>query len=97
MERLIQGIHYDLSQSAQEYINKKMQKLEFLKDDIEEFKMHVLHEKNGYTVKIDIHTKWGSKDHLDSSSSKLYKAVNKVIDKVARKLKKEKEKIAQHK
>ena len=31
MERFIQGIHYELSNSAQEYINKKLQKLEVLK------------------------------------------------------------------
>ena len=97
MERFIQGIHYELSNPAQEYINKKLQKLEVLKEDIVDFKMLVLHEKSGYTVKIDTHTKWGGTSHIACGSSKLYKAVNQAVDKTVKKIKKEKEKIAEHK
>lgn len=97
MERFIQGIHYELSQSAQEFITKKLQKLEFLKEDITDFKMNVLHEKSGYTVKISAHTKWGGMAHFECSSSKLYKAINQAIDKTVKKIKKEKEKIVEHK
>lgn len=97
MERFIQGIHYELSNSAQEFIRKKLQKLEFLKDDITDFKMNVFHEKSGYTVKIDTHTKWGGNTHFECGSSKLYKAISQAVDKTVKKIKKEKEKIAEHK
>lgn len=78
----IQGIHYHLSETTEAYIREKLEKFSYLSDRIVDGILRVIHEKDQYTVEIDVHFNYGTKLHLHAAHSQLYPAVENLMDKL---------------
>lgn len=93
----VKGVHYNVSETTNEYIEKKLEKLEFVEDLIVDLHIIITKESKGfYTVESNIHFRWGQNNHIKVEERELYKAIDEIFDKLLIKVSKEKEKIKQH-
>lgn len=93
----IQAVHFDLKDETREYLEKKLEKLEFADDMLVELGFILTKEKEShYVTEAKYHFRWGVTDVIKVKSFDLYEGLNKLIDKLDNKVKKEKKKIQQH-
>jgi putative sigma-54 modulation protein len=92
----IKGIHYDISQTTEDFINKKLKRLDHVKDLMVDLLLTVTHEKKEFKVDATVNFRWGLSAHISVSSIDLYPGIENLIDKLDQKATKEKEKIQEH-
>ena len=93
----VQAVHFDLKDETREYIEKKLEKLEFAEDLLVELSFILTKEKEShYVTEAKYHFRWGVADVVKVKSFDLYEGLNRLIDKFDAKVKKEKKKIQQH-
>lgn len=93
----VKGVHYNVSDNTNEYIKKRLEKLEFVEDLIVDLDIIIKKETKGFfSVESNIHFRWGKKNHLKVEERELYKAIDELFDKMLIKISKEKEKIKEH-
>lgn len=93
----VKGVHYNVSDNTTEYINKKLEKLEFAEELIVNLHLVITKESKGFfTVEANVHFRWGQNSHLKIEERELYKAIDEIFDKLIIKISKEKEKIKKH-
>lgn len=93
----VKGIHYDVSDTTREHIAKKMKRLDFASDLVTDMSLSVIREHHGYKVDANTNFRWGKSSHVSAEAQELYKGIELVIDKLEAKVRKEKEKIQDHK
>ncbi len=96
MNTLIKGIHYEVSETTEEFIEKKLKKLSFAEKDIVELEIIVKGEKSSYVVEANLHYKWKKHEYFSVETKKLYPGIESLFDKLVYAVKKEKEKIVEH-
>lgn len=93
----VKGVHYYVSDNTNEYIDKRLEKLEFAKDLIVDLSIVITKESKGFfTVEANIHFRWNQTSHMKVEERELFKAIDELVDKLQIKVSKEKEKIKQH-
>ncbi len=93
----IKGVHYHVSDNTREFIDRKIEKLMFAKDYIMNLHITITKDSNGFTTDVNVSFKWGKTSHLSEKSYELWEALELLFDKLQIKVKKEKEKIQDHK
>ncbi len=98
MDVKTQGVHYQISEATQEFIDKKLQRLTHLEDLIVDLQITISRSSKGsYTLNSDIHFRWGNTSHIHIDNIReLYKGIELLFDKIEAKSQKEKEKIQHH-
>ncbi len=97
MKVIVKGVHYNVSDNTNEYINKRKEKLAFVDEIVIDLHITITKETKGfYTVESNIHFRWGQKNHIKVEERELYKAIDEIFDKLLIKITKEKEKKQQH-
>jgi putative sigma-54 modulation protein len=92
----IKGIHCEVDERIRDYVDKKMQRLEFAKDYIVDFLVTFAKEKNLYKLEATINLRWGSAVHVGVDAFDLYPGIDALYDKLEAKIEKEKSKIQTH-
>ena len=92
----IKGVHYHVSDNTREFIDKKMQKLDFAKDYIMNLHFTITKGTKGFTTEVNVSFKWGKASHIKEESYELWEALELLFDKIQEKVKKEKDKIQDH-
>lgn len=93
----VKGVHYNVSDNTNEYIDKRLEKLEFADELIVDLHIAITKESKGFfTVESNIHFRWGEHSHIKVEERELYKAIDEMADKLQIKVTREKEKIKQH-
>ena len=92
----IKGVHYHVSDNTREFIDKKMQKLDFAKDYIMNLHFTITKGANGFSTEANVSFKWGKPSHIKEESFELWEALELLFDKIQEKVKKEKDKIQDH-
>lgn len=94
----VKGSHgYSPGEDTREYVDKKLKRLEYLKEHIADLHLTLDREKNGeFRAESNIHFRWGVIGHLRVANRDLFKAVDLLFDKIEHKATKEKEKKQNH-
>ncbi|MBN2509713.1 MAG: ribosome-associated translation inhibitor RaiA [Spirochaetales bacterium] len=92
----VKGVHYHVSDNTREFIDKKMQKLDFAKDYIMNLRFTITKGTTGFTTEVNVSFKWGKTSHVKEESFELWEALELLFDKLQEKVKKEKAKIQDH-
>jgi len=92
----IKGVHMDVTEKVKEYLEKKLQKIEFARDMIIDLPFTFTKEKNAFSIESTVHFRWGSSAHLSVNSFDVYEGIDTLTDKLENKVIREKEKIQQH-
>ncbi len=89
----VKGVHLDLQDETKEFIEKKLEKLDFAKDYIVNLDFTITKEKSEYEVEAKLHFRWGVSSVLKANSFDLYEGLERLFDKLDSKVRKEKNKI----
>ncbi len=92
----VKGIHYSISDSTREFIDKKLEHISYAKDHIIDLLLTITKEKHGYKVDGNIHFRWGVSAHLSVETIELYEGIESFLHKLELKVRKEKEKVSAH-
>ncbi len=96
MDTLIKGIHYDVSETTEDFINKKLKKLAFAEADITKLEIIIKGEKSSFVLEANLHLRWKKHEYFSVKAKKLYPGLEILFDKLVYSVKKEKEKIVEH-
>ncbi len=91
----VKGTHgFTPGESTKEYVDKKLKRLEYVKDHVADLHIQMDKLTNGeFEADSNIHFRWGAMGHIKVTDRDLFKALDKLFDKIEQKATKEKEKI----
>ena len=92
MTKTINAIGFDLEQKQEEMIEKKLKRIDYASDLIIDLILRVKHEKE-YNFDIVANFRWVVQAHVTSDDYDFAVALNKVMDVLDQKIKKEKDKV----
>ncbi|SDH31237.1 putative sigma-54 modulation protein [Vibrio xiamenensis] len=95
MQININGHHIDLTDSMQDYVNDKFQKLERFFDHITNVHVVLRVEKVTQIAEATLHVSQGE-IHASADDENMYAAIDSLVDKLTRQLNKHKEKLINH-
>ena len=97
MELEIKGVHFDLQDETREFISAKLEKLEFARDFIVDLNFTLTKDNSEFDCEVKLHLSWGHKSVIKVRSYDLHEGINTLIDKLDHKVRKERDKITEHK
>ena len=97
MELEIKGVHIDVKDETKEFIEEKLEKLDFASDYIVDLAFTLTKENPQYEVEAKLHLKWGHQSVVKTHAFDLHEGINTVIDKLDHKVRKERDKVTDHK
>jgi putative sigma-54 modulation protein len=97
MELEIKAVHFDVKDETKDFIQERLEKLDFAADYIVDLGFTLTKEKAEYEVEVKLHLKWGHQSVIKVRSHDLHEGINTLIDKLDHKVRKEREKITDHK
>jgi putative sigma-54 modulation protein len=92
----IRGVHLNITKEVGEYFDRKIQKLDFAKDLIIDLLISVSKEKSSFKIESTINFRWGVQAHIHTEAFDIFECIDGFMDKLEKKVLKEKEKIQQH-
>lgn len=95
MTKTISAVGFDLDQKQSEMIEKKLQRVSYADEHIIDLILRVKHEKE-YSFDIVANFRWGVQANVKAEDFDFGAALNKVMDVLDQKIKKEKDKVQQH-
>ena len=94
----IKGVHFEIEDGTREYIQKKLDRLEFAKDLLLELPITITKgKKDGYEVEANLHFRWGASAHVGVKGYEILESIDSLFDKLDAKVSREKKKIQEHK
>jgi putative sigma-54 modulation protein len=93
----IKGIHVTVTKSIQDYLDAKMPRLDFVKDNIVDFMLNIGREKSLYKLDVTMNFRWGATKHVGVENFDLIKGVDDLFDTLEAVAEKEKSRIKDHK
>ena len=93
----MKGVHFDLSDDTREFIQDKLHKIEFAREYIIDLLFTMTKEKHEFVSEVTINFRWQRSAHIKVSDYSLHDGLERLIDKMAEKVRKEKEKVKEHK
>jgi putative sigma-54 modulation protein len=98
MNMTIKSVHFDADELTKELIETRLQKLEFAADKIENLDYtHTKEKYHSFELEAKLHFRWGQHYVVKNGGYELHKAITELIDKVDQKVRKEVDRIQDHK
>lgn len=88
----VRSVHFDLGAPSREYLDKKLERLSFAKDSIVSMDFAFTKEKD-FLCESTVHFRWGTQAHLSEREFELDVGIDKLIDKMEMKVRKEKDRV----
>ena len=96
MQKTITAVGFELEKKQAEMIDKKVQRIDYAEDLIVDFILRVKRDKQ-YSFDAVANFRWGVQAHVTSEDFDFAVALNKLMDVLDNKIKKEKDKIQEKK
>ncbi len=97
MELEIKGVHFTVHDDTREFIATKLEKLEFAAEYIEVLQFTLTKENPDFVAEVKLHLSWGHSSVIKVHSYDLHEGINTLIDKLDHKIRKERDKVTDHK
>ncbi|MCK4513822.1 MAG: ribosome-associated translation inhibitor RaiA [Spirochaetaceae bacterium] len=97
MELEIKGVHFTVHDDTREFITTKLEKLEFAAEYIEHLQFTLTRETPDFVAEVKLHLNWGHSSVIKVHSYDLHEGINTLIDKLDHKIRKERDKVTDHK
>jgi len=92
MTPVITAIGFSLNQEKSELVESKLKRIAYADDLIVDLKMIITHEKE-FKVSTTVNFRWGVQAHVEEVDYEFAAAINKMMDILDNKIKKEKDKM----
>ncbi|MBR1614537.1 MAG: HPF/RaiA family ribosome-associated protein [Treponema sp.] len=96
MTKSISAVGFELEQKQSEMIEKKIDRVKYAEDLIVDLIVKVKHDK-AYVFDANVNFKWGTQAHVSGEDFDFGAALNKMMDVLDTKIKKEKDKVQEKK
>lgn len=93
----MKGVHFELSDDTKGFIEEKIHKVEFAQDYIIDLLFTMTREKHEFICEVTVNFRWHRSAHIKVKEQGLHEGLEKLIDKLAEKVRKEKMKVKEHK
>lgn len=98
METTIKSVHFDVDDLSREFLLTRLEKLDFAADKIVALDFTLTREKDhNFDLEAKIHFRWGKSTVVKTGSYELGQGITELTDKVDQKVRKEIEKLQDHK
>ncbi len=97
MELEIKGVHFTVHDDTHELITTKLEKLEFAAEYIVDLQFTLTRENPDFLAEVKLHLSWGHSSVIKVRSYDLHEGINTLIDKLDHKIRKERDKVTDHK
>jgi putative sigma-54 modulation protein len=97
MELEIKGVHLTVHDDTRELITTRLEKLEFASDYIVDLDFTLTRENPEFLAEVKLHLSWGHISVIKVRSYDLHEGINTLIDKLDHKIRKERDKVTDHK
>lgn len=95
MHIILSGHHVDITDALRQYVSSKMERLERHFDSVTDIHVVLSVEKLRQKAEATLHLS-GNKLFADATDEDMYAAIDALVDKLDRQLKKHKEKVTDH-
>lgn len=95
MQLTVTGHHVDVTTALRDYVGQKLAKLERHFDNMTDIHCVLTVEKLAHKAEATVHLS-GSTIHADSVEADMYAAIDGLVDKLDRQVRKHKEKVTDH-
>ncbi len=92
----VRSVHFDLAPKSREYLDKKLERIEYAKDMIVDL-IFVFKKDKEFEVEATVNFRWGTVAHVEEKDYSLDAGIDKLVDRLEQKIAKEKEKVQEHK
>ncbi len=92
----IKSVHFNITDETKEYIEKKIHKIDYAGDLIVDVLFTLTKEKNEYKIEVNINFRWNYSHHISVSKFDMIEGIDVLMDKIEKKVRREKEKIKEH-
>ena len=96
MTKSVSAVGFVLEEKQSDMIDKKLSRISYAEDLIVDLILRVKHDK-AYSFDCTVNFKWGNQAHVASDDFDFGAALNKLMDVLDQKIKKEKDKIQEKK
>ncbi|AEC02789.1 HPF/RaiA family ribosome-associated protein [Parasphaerochaeta coccoides] len=95
MNVTIRGVRYNPSEETQQFLDKKLQKVQFAEDYLHDLDIVITRETIGQGFHLDakMHFSWGSLKVVSTDCYELYEGIEALVDKIEAAASKEKGKV----
>jgi putative sigma-54 modulation protein len=98
MNTTIKSVHFDADDLTKELIETRLQKFDFASDKIVDLDFTLTKEKDhSFELEAKVHFRWGTNAVIKTSGYELHKSINELIDKLDQKVRREVDKMQDHK
>lgn len=92
----IKGIHLEITERIQKYLDAKMPRLDYAQDLIVDLLINLTREKSLFTGEATMNFRWGSSKHIRVQNFDLDQGIDELFDKMDAVVEKEKSKVKEH-
>ena len=96
MTTSVKAVGFTLEQKQSDMIDSKLKRISYADDLIVDLIMHVKHDK-AYSFDTTVNFRWGTQAHVTGEDFDFGAALNKMMDVLDNKIKKEKDKVQEKK
>lgn len=96
MTKTINAVGFELEEKQSEMIEKKLERIKYADDLIVDLIVKVKHDK-AYTFDTTVNFRWGAQAHVSGEDFDFGASLNKMMDVLDTKVKKEKDKVQEKK
>jgi putative sigma-54 modulation protein len=96
MKTEIKGVHLEITERIESYVEKKLPRMDFAKDTITDFLLTLVKDKSLFKIAATLNFRWGHSDHVEVQNYDLNEGIDILFDKLEEKIKREKSKVQEH-
>lgn len=97
MNTEFKSVHFNLGEGTKEYLEKKLERIDFAKEYIIDLLFTFTKEKNRFILEVTINFRWNHSGHIKVKDYDLVEGIDVLMDKLEKKVRREKEKVKEHK
>ena len=98
MNITIKSVHFNADDLTKEHLEERLQKIDFAADKIVDMDFTLTRERDRqFELEAKIHFRWGKKSVVKTESFDLNQGIHELVDKLDLKVRKEVEKVQEHK
>lgn len=92
----IKGVHYDITDVTRSFLQEKIGKIDYASDQIVDLLITLTKSKKDWTAEVNVNFRFGVSAHITETDFNLHEAIEKMIDRLEAKIRKEKDKVQDH-
>ncbi|HOC30026.1 MAG TPA: ribosome-associated translation inhibitor RaiA [Treponemataceae bacterium] len=93
----VQAVKFSLDEERKTFVDKKLERIKYAEDLITDVLLTIRLDQKQFFLDCTVNFRWGSNAHVKADEFDFYAGVNKLMDVLDQKIKKEKDKVQEKK